>query len=64
MSTSTGGEASTLATIADTCPDAGALPRLINHIRNPDHLIAYLVFTAWAKYMDIFSWIPTVTIGG
>ena len=64
MSSSVGGEGSlTSATITESC-DAASLPRLIQHLKNPDHLVAYLVFTAWAKYMDVFAWIPAITIGG
>lgn len=37
--------------------------RLLAHARKPENLIVYLVFTAWAKYMEIWAELPSVTIG-
>lgn len=64
MSNPQGGEVSTLATITEQCADAGALPRLLTHIQNPQHLLGYMIFSAWCKYMAVLSWIPSITIGG
>lgn len=50
------------ATIDATCDMAG-FPRLIHHLQQPQHLLIYLVLSAWLKYMDILSWLPSVSIG-
>lgn len=51
------------APISESCDMAG-LPRLIQHLKEPQNLLNYMIFTAYMKYMEIFSWVPTITIGG
>lgn len=41
-----------------------SLARLLCHIRKPENLLTWLVFSAWMKFMGIAAYIPTVTIGG
>ncbi len=36
---------------------------VLNHLKDPQNLVTYLVFTAWCKFMGISSYIPSVTIG-
>ena len=36
---------------------------ILNHLKEPQNLITYLLFTAWCKFMGISSYIPSVTIG-
>ena len=37
--------------------------RLLSHVRKPENLIAYLLVSAWAKFMGISEYIPTITVG-
>lgn len=63
MSDIQGGVGSSSATITDV--DICSTPlRLLNHIRDPSNLLNWMIFTAYCKYMEVFSWIPTITIGG
>ena len=39
------------------------LARLLVHFRNPQNLLNYLALSAWAKFMGISEYIPTITIG-
>jgi len=36
---------------------------VIHHLKDPQNLVTYLVFTAWCKFMGISSYIPAITIG-
>lgn len=36
---------------------------ILNHLRNPQNLITYMMFTAWCKFMGVSQYIPTVTVG-
>lgn len=36
---------------------------LLNHLRNPQNLLTYMIFTAWCKFMGVAQYIPTVTVG-
>jgi len=53
----------TSASITESCDMTGGV-RLLNHLKDPQNLLNYMIFTAYCKYMEIFSWIPTITIGG
>jgi hypothetical protein len=44
--------------------DVATIGRLLQHIQNPQHLLTYMVATAWVKFMDLTQYIPTITIGG
>ena len=51
--------------LTNLCDSQSALTvgRLLQHLRDPQNLVTYLVFTAWMKFMGVASHIPTVTIG-
>lgn len=53
----------TSASISESCDMTGGA-RLLQHLKDPSNLLNYMIFTAYCKYMDIFSWVPTITIGG
>ena len=36
---------------------------LLTHLRNPQNLLTYMVFTIWCKLMGVSQYIPTVTVG-
>jgi len=36
---------------------------ILNHLRNPQNLLTYMVFTMWCKLMGVSQYIPTVTVG-
>jgi len=59
----TGGTVSTSSATIDASCDIAGFPRLIQHLQQPQHLLIYLVLSAWMKYMDILSWLPTISIG-
>ena len=39
------------------------LGSFLNHLRNPQNLLTYMIFTAWCKFMGVSQYIPTVTVG-
>lgn len=43
--------------------DVVTVSRLIQHLQNPQNLLGYMVFTAWAKFMGIYTMLPSITIG-
>ena len=47
----------------DVLPSSLWVGRLLIHMRKPENLITYLVFTAWMKFMGIQEYIPSITIG-
>ena len=54
---------SSLDTSADVLPSAVWTGRLLLHLRKPENLVTYLVFSAWMKFMGIAEHIPSITIG-
>ena len=44
-------------------PQALWIGRLLTHMRKPENLVTYLVFTAWMKFMGVASYAPSITIG-
>jgi len=36
--------------------------RLLCHLRKQENILAYLVFTAWMKFMGVAEHIPTITL--
>lgn len=49
---------------ASSMPEAGMkMMPLLNHLRNPQNLLTYMIFTAWCKFMGVSQYIPTVTVG-
>lgn len=49
-------------TNAATCSDVTTTGRLLQHLKEPQNLLIYMVLTAWAKYMGISALIPTIVI--
>ena len=47
----------------DVLPSSVWFGRLLLHMRKPENLVTYLVFTAWMKFMGIAEHVPSVTIG-
>ena len=43
--------------------DAVKSVTILNHLKEPQNLITYLLFTAWCKFMGISSYIPSITVG-
>lgn len=40
-----------------------AIAHLVKHMREPQNLLTYMVFTAWCKFMGVAAMIPSITIG-
>jgi hypothetical protein len=40
-----------------------AVAHLIKHMKEPQNLLTYMVFTAWMKFMGVVEHIPSITIG-
>lgn len=47
----------------DILPSSVWVGRLLLHMRKPENLVTYLVFTAWMKFMGVAEHVPTVTVG-
>lgn len=52
--------------VPNPCDSDGVvgLPRLLLHLRDPTNLLAYLALSAWMKYMQLWSLLPSITVGG
>jgi len=37
--------------------------QIMSHLRNPQNLLTYMIFSAWLKFMGIASHIPSVSVG-
>ena len=37
--------------------------RLFSHLKKPENLLVYLCVSAWAKFMGVSEFIPTITVG-
>lgn len=48
---------------AEVMPTALWTGRLLMHMRKPENLVVYLVFTAWMKFMGVAEQLPSITIG-
>ena len=46
----------------DNCEVVG-MARVIQHLRDPQNLIGYLLLSAWMKFMGIADKLPEITIG-
>jgi hypothetical protein len=47
----------------DVLPSSVWFGRILFHLRKPENLVTYLVFTAWMKFMGVAEHVPTVTVG-
>lgn len=43
--------------------EAAKFAALWKHLREPQNLLTYMIFTAWCKFMGIAQHIPSVTVG-
>lgn len=43
--------------------EAARFAAIMTHLRNPQNLLTYMIFTAWCKFMGIAQHIPSVTVG-
>ena len=48
---------------SEVLPSALWTGRLLMHMRKPENLVTYLVFTAWVKFMGVADQLPSITIG-
>jgi hypothetical protein len=39
------------------------MTKLLQHSRNPQNLLTYLVLTAWMKFMGVAAHLPSITVG-
>jgi len=37
--------------------------QIMTHLRNPQNLLTYLMFSAWLKFMGFAAHIPSVSVG-
>lgn len=51
-----------LETTAESCEVVG-MARVIQHLRDPQNLIGYLLLSAWMKFMGVADKLPTISIG-
>lgn len=49
-------------TNAAQCSDVTTAGRLLQHLREPQNLLNYMLLTAWMKFMGLASMLPTVVI--
>ena len=39
------------------------MAQITAHLRNPQNLLTYMIFSAWCKFMGIASHIPSISVG-
>lgn len=49
-------------TNAASCSDVTTTGRLLQHLREPQNLLNYMLLTAWLKFMNVTSMMPTIVI--
>ena len=49
-------------TNAATCSDVTTTGRLLQHLKEPQNLLNYMLLTAWMKFMGVVSMLPTIVI--
>lgn len=57
-------EAEATSITTATSSDVWTAGHLLAHLRNPQNLLTYMVFTAWMKFMGLAAHIPSITFGG
>lgn len=50
------------SSVAEVLPSALWTGRLLMHLRKPENLVTYLVFSAWMKFMGIAAHMPSITV--
>ena len=38
------------------------MAQVMQHLRNPQNLLTYMIFTAWMKFMGVAQHIPTISV--
>jgi hypothetical protein len=49
-------------TNAATCSDVTTAGRLLTHLREPQNLLNYMLLSAWLKFMNVTTMLPTIVI--
>ena len=39
------------------------MAQMMCHLRNPQNLLTYMIFTAWLKFMGVAQHIPSISVG-
>lgn len=39
------------------------MAQIATHLRNPQNLLTYMIFSAWMKFMGVAQHIPSITVG-
>lgn len=39
------------------------LAQISAHLKNPQNLLTYMIFSAWMKFMGVASHIPSISVG-
>jgi len=47
----------------ETVKTGFTIAQVLGHLRNPQNLLTYMIFTAWMKFMGVASHIPSITVG-
>jgi len=48
---------------AETVKTGLTMAQVATHLRNPQNLLTYMIFSAWCKFMGVAQHIPTITMG-
>ena len=43
--------------------EAAKFATIMTHLKNPQNLLTYMIFTAWMKFMGVAEHIPSITVG-
>ena len=43
--------------------ETARIAMIMTHLRNPQNLLTYMIFTAWMKFMGVAQHIPSITVG-
>ena len=49
-------------TNAAQCSDVTTAGRLLQHLKEPQNLLNYMLLTAWMKFMNLTTMLPTIVI--
>lgn len=50
------------SSVAEVLPTVIWTGRLLTHLRKPENLVTYLVFSAWMKFMGVAAHMPSITV--
>lgn len=49
--------------ITESVSQSVSLTKFLCHMRNPQNLLNYMIFTAYCKFMGVTEYLPSITIG-